>query len=100
MKDGILLRKNYSKDATETSHQVLTPKHIVTEPLSTLHGETNKHPEITKMIHECQTKPYYPGLAWQIRAWVINCPDFIANKRIDTRQMLSNTKSQWVRKVA
>ena len=48
------------------------------------------------MIQESRTKYYYPGLARKIRAWVTNCPDCIANKRIDTRQirpkMLSNTK--------
>ena len=48
------------------------------------------------MIQESRTKYYYPGLARKIRAWVINCPDCIANKRIDTRQirpkMLSNTE--------
>ena len=48
------------------------------------------------MIQESRTKYYYPGLARKIRAWVINCPNCIANKRIDTRQirpkMLSNTE--------
>ena len=96
VKDGVLMRKYYGEDGTVTHHQILIPKHIVPELLSTLHGKTNKHPGITKMIQECRTKYYYPGLARKIRAWVINCPDCIANKRIDTRQirpkMLSNTE--------
>ena len=48
------------------------------------------------MIRECRAKYYFPGLARIIRAWVTSCPDCIANKRIDTRQirpkMLSNTE--------
>ena len=96
VKDGVLMRKYYGEDGTITHHQILIPKHIVPELLSTLHGKTNKHPGITKMIQESRTKYYYPGLAQKIRAWVINCPDCIANKRIDTRQirpkMLSNAE--------
>ena len=94
--DGVLMRKYYGEDGTVTHHQILIPKHIVPELLSTLHGKMNKHPGITKMIQESRAKYYYPGLARKIRAWVINCPDCIANKRIDTRQirpkMLSNTE--------
>ena len=96
VKDGVLMRKYYGEDGTVTHHQILIPKHIVPELLSTLHGKMNKHPGITKMIQESRAKYYYPGLARTIRAWVINCPDCIANKRIDTRQirpkMLSNTE--------
>ena len=48
------------------------------------------------MIQDCRAKYYFPGLARKIRAWVTSCPDCIANKRIDTRQirpkMLSNTE--------
>ena len=90
------MRKYYGEDGTVTHRQILIPKHIVPELLSTLHGKMNKHPGITKMIQESRAKYYYPGLARKIRAWVINCPDCIANKRIDTRQirpkMLSNTE--------
>ena len=96
VKDGVLMRKYYGEDGTVTHYQILIPKHIVPELLSTLHGKMNKHPGITKMIQESRAKYYYPGLARKIRAWVINCPDCIANKRIDTRQirpkMLSNTE--------
>ena len=86
VKDGVLMRKNYGEDGTVTHHGILIPKHIVPELLSTLLGKTNKHRGITKMIQESRTKYYYPGLARKIRAWVINCPSCMANKRIDTRQ--------------
>ena len=42
------------------------------------------------MIQECRAKYYYPGLARKIQAWVTNCPDFIADKRIDTRPIRPN----------
>ena len=90
------MRKYYGEDGTFTHHQIFIPKHVIPELLSTLHRKTNKHPDITMMIQESRTKYYYPGLARKIRAWVTNCPDCIANKRIDTRQirpkMLSNTE--------
>ena len=96
MKDGVLMRKYYGEDGSVTHNQMIIPKHLVPELLSTMHGKTNKHPGITKMIQECRTKYYFPGLARKIRAWVTSCPDCIANKRIDTRQirpkMLSNTE--------
>ena len=57
------MRKYYGEDGTLTHHQILIPKHIVPEFLSTLHGKTSKHPGITKMIQESRTKYYYPGLA-------------------------------------
>ena len=60
VKDGVLMRKYYGEDDTITHHQILIPKHIVTELLLTLHGKTNKHPGITKIIQESRTKYYYP----------------------------------------
>ena len=57
MKDGDLMRKKYGEDGTVTHHRILLSKHIAPELLSTLHGKTNKHPGITKMIKEC--KKYY-----------------------------------------
>ena len=90
------MRKYYREDGTITHHQVLIPKHLITELLSTLHGKPNKHPGIPKMIQECRTKYYHPGLARKIRAWVTKCPDCIANKRIVTQQiqpkMISKTE--------
>ena len=96
MKDGVLMRKYDGDHGTVTHNQIIIPKHLVPELLSTLHGKTNKHPGITKMIQECRAKYYFPGFARKIRAWVTSYPDCIANKRIDTRQirpkMLSNTE--------
>ena len=90
------MRKYYGEDGSVTHNQIIIPKDLVPELLSTLHGKTHKHPGITKMIQECRAKYYIPGLAHKIRAWVTSCPDCIANKRIDTRlirpKMLSNTE--------
>ena len=90
------MRKYYGEDGSVTQNQTIIPKHLVPELLPTLHGKTNKHPGITKMIQECRAKYYFPCLARKIRAWVTSCPDCIAHKRIDTRQirpkMLSNTE--------
>ena len=96
MKDGVLKRKYYGEDGSVTPNQVIIPKHRVPELLSTRHVKTNKYQGITKTIQECRAKYYFPGLARKIRAWVTSCPDYFANKRIDTRQirpqMLSNTE--------
>ena len=94
--DRAFMRKYYGEDGTVTHHQILILKHIIPELLSTLHGKMNKHPRITKMIRGVPNEILLPGLARKIRAWIINFPDCIANKRIDTRQirskMLSNTE--------
>ena len=91
MKDGVLC-----ENITEKMNQSPTTKHLVPELRSTLHGKTNKHPGTTTMIQECRAKYYFPGLSRKIRAWVTKCPDCIANKRIDRRQirpkMLSSTE--------
>ena len=90
------MRKYFGEDGSVTHNQIIILKHLVPDRLSTLHGKTNKHPGITKMIQECRVKYYFPGLARKIRAWVTNCPNCIVNKRMDTRQirprMLSNTE--------
>ena len=44
MKDGVLMRKYYGEDGSVTHNQIIIPKHLVPELLSTLHGKTNKHP--------------------------------------------------------
>ena len=93
VKDGVLMRKYYGEDGTVTHRQILIPKHIVPELTATLHGKMNKHPGITKMIQKCRAKYYYPGLAQKFRAWVINCPDCIAKKHLDIRQLLSKMLS-------
>ena len=87
MKDGVLMRKYYGEDGSVTHYQIMIPKHIVLELLSTPLVKANKHPGITKMIQECRAKYYFPGLARKLRAWAMSCPDCIANKRIDTRQI-------------
>ena len=74
MKDGVLMRKHYGEDGSVTHNQVIILKHIVPELLSTLHGKTNEHPGITKMIQECRAKYYFLGLALKLNAWVISCP--------------------------
>ena len=47
VKDGVLMRRYYEEYGTVTHHHFLIPEHIVPELLSTLHGQTNKYPEIT-----------------------------------------------------
>ena len=59
--------RKYNEDETVTYLQIIIPKHIVPEQLSTLHGETNKHRDITKLIQEYRTKYSYPGLARKIQ---------------------------------
>ena len=64
MKDKVLMRKVYGEEGSVTHNQVIIPKHLVPELLSsTLHGKTNEHPGIRKKIQECRAKYYFPGLA-------------------------------------
>ena len=63
VKDGILMRKYYGESGQVRHHQILIPEHLITELLKIIHGKMGKHPGITKMIQECRSKYYYPGLA-------------------------------------
>ena len=42
--------------------QALLPKHFLTELLQSLHGTANKHPRISKMLHEIRQKYFCPGI--------------------------------------
>ena len=46
----------YGEDGTGTHHQVLIPKELAAELLSTLQEGENKHPGITKMIGNSELK--------------------------------------------
>ena len=93
MKDGLLMRKFYGEDGSVIHNQVIIPKNLVPELLSTLHGKTYKQTP-TKM----QSEILLPWSRTQNQSLgkVTSCPHCIANKRIDTRQirtkMLSNTE--------
>ena len=96
VKDGILMRKYYGECGQVTHHQILIPEHLIAELLKAIHGQMGKHPGITKMIQECRSKYYYPGLAKRIRQWVMQCEDCIKYKRINNAQirpkMINNTE--------
>ena len=96
VRDGILMRKYYGECGQVTHHQILIPEHLITELLKALHGQMGKHPGITKMIQECRSKYYYPGLAKRIKQWVTQCEDCIKYKRINNNQirpkMINNTE--------
>ena len=96
VKDGILMRKYYGECGQVTHHQKLFPEHLITELLKAIHGQMRKHPGITKMIQECRSKYYYPGLAKRIKQWVKQCEDCIKYKRNHNSQfplkMINNTE--------
>ena len=79
-----------------THHQILIPEHLIAELLKAIHGQMGKHPRIIKMIQECRSKYYYPGLAKRIKQWVTQCEECIKYKRINNNQirpkMINNTE--------
>ena len=66
VKDGILMRKYCGECGQVTHHQILIPEHLITELLKAIQGQMGKQPGITKMIQECRSKYYYPGLEKRI----------------------------------
>ena len=88
--------KYYGECGQVTHHQILIPEHLITELLRAIHGQMGKHPGITKMIKECRSKYYYPGLAKRIKQWVLQCEDCIKYKKISNNQirpkMINNTE--------
>ena len=96
VKDGILMRKYYGECGQVTHHQILIPEHLIAELLKAIHEQMGKHPGITKMIQECRSKYYFPGLAKRIKQWVMQCEECIKYKRISNNQirpkMINNTE--------
>ena len=87
IKQEVLTRKYFDETGMISHYQVLLPKQLLEEFLFSLHGQSARHPGITKMIQEARQKYYYPSLAKHIRQWVINCEDCIKNKRIDNSRL-------------
>ena len=52
----IIYRDYYDETGSVQFCQVLLPKHLVTELLQSSHGTANKHPGISKMLHEIRQK--------------------------------------------
>ena len=80
--EDIIYRDYYDETGSVQFRQVLLPKHLVTELLQSLHGTANKHPGISKMLHEIRQKYYYPGVAKIVKKWVQGCEICIKDKRI------------------
>ena len=87
VKNGILMQKYYGECGQVTHHQILIPEHLITELLKAIHGQMGKYPGITKMIQECRSKNYYPGLAKRIKQWVLKFEDCNNYKRISNNQI-------------
>ena len=81
------MRKFYGECGQVTHHQILIPEHLFTELPKAIHGQMGKKTGITKMIQECRSKYYHPGLAKRIKQWVLKCEDCIKYKRISNKQI-------------
>ena len=82
LKDEIVTRQYYDETGRVKYHQVLLPKHLLTELLQTLHGTAHKHPGISKMLQEIRQKYYYPGIAKHVKKWVEGCVTCAKDKRV------------------
>ena len=82
VQDDIIFRDYYDETGNVQFRQALLPKHLVTDLLQSLHGAANKHPGISKMLHEIPQKYYYPGIAKIVKKWVQGCEICIKDKRI------------------
>ena len=59
VQDDIIFRDYYDETGSVQFRQAFLPIHLVTELLQSLHGSANKHPGISKMLHEIRQKYYY-----------------------------------------
>ena len=82
VQDDVVIRDYYDETGSVQYRQALLPKHLVSELLHSLHGMTNKHPGISKMLYEIRQKYYYPGIAKIVKKWVQGCEVWIKDKRI------------------
>ena len=93
LKDEIVTRQYYDETGQVKYHQVLLPKHLLTEFLQALSGTAHKHPGISKMLQEIRQKYYYPGIAKHVKKWVEGCVTCAKDKRVPnntiTRELLN-----------
>ena len=83
VQDDIIIRDYYDETGSIQYRQAPLLKHLVTELLQSLHGTENKHPGISKRLHEIRQKYYYPGLGKMVKKWVQGCEICIKDKRIE-----------------
>ena len=84
-KDGLLFRKFFGETGSVKDYQILIPKQLVKEVLSSLHGEFGKHPGIYKTIIAYREKYYCPKMAQLIREWIMSCEQCIRESPIARR---------------
>ena len=83
-----ILYRQYYYDLGEVSHfQVLLPGQLLKRLLQSLHGTANKHPGISKMMHEIRQNYYFPSIATYVRNWVRDCKICIQDKRIKNKRI-------------
>ena len=82
VQDDIIFRDYYDETGSVQFRQALLPEHLVTELLQSLHGTANKHPGISKMLHEIRQKYYYPIMAKIVKKMVHGCETCIKDKKI------------------
>ena len=80
--EDVIFRDYYDETGNVQFRQALLLKHLTTELLQSLHGTANKHPGISKMLHEIRQKYYYPGVAKLVKHWVQTCDICMKDKRI------------------
>ena len=81
MQDDVVIRDYYDETGNVQYRQALSPKHLESELLQSLHGTANKHPGTSKMLYELRQKNYYPVIAKIVKKWVQGCEICIKNKR-------------------
>ena len=82
LRNKIVTRQNFDETGQIRYHQILLPKHLLTELLHALQGTAQKPPGISKMLQEIRQKNYYPGIAKHVRRWVEGCQICTKDKRV------------------
>ena len=85
LKDEIVTRQYYDETGLVKYHQILLPKHLLTELLQAIHGTAHRHPGFSKMLQEIRQKYYYPGIAKHVKKWVEGCETCAKDKRIPNK---------------
>ena len=104
VQDDFIIRDYYDERGSIQYCPALIPKHLVTELLQSLHGTANKHPGISKMLHEIPQIYYYPGIAKNVKECVQGCETSIKDERIKntsvTPELVANIftveRIQWI----
>ena len=94
LKDGLLFRKYFGETGSVKYYQILIPKQLINEVLSSLHIEFEKQPGTSETIIAYKEKKYFPKMTQLISEWVMSCEQSLRDHELTVVSPTFSCKTQ------